>query len=275
MKAAHDSLYNVAMLSDNLANSVALAEPLNTVARPRSLADGAHRQLLSQLDSAVWRAGDKLPPEKALAESLGVSRPVVREALARLKADGRIESKQGSGAFVAERNKIAAFRFAQTHSNATPSADNMAELEMLELRQMVESGVAELAAVRRTTDDIRAIADALARMDAALAHQSDGSAADDAFHHAIAAATHNSQLSKFVEFLGAQFSASRKTTWDQAGYGVGITEIGQVDHRAMLAAIASAQPTKARRLAHAHVQRAIDRVKLRDDAQNLQPSLQP
>jgi len=130
----------------------------------------------------------------------------------------------------------------------------------LELRQIVESGAAELAASRRTDDDLAAIRDAVNAMDGALAARSDGSTVDDDFHNAIAAATHNAQLTKFLEFLGAQFSASRKATWDNAGYGVGITEVGQSDHRAMLKAIEAGEGTKAKRLAHNHVQRAIDRV---------------
>ena len=263
------------MLSDNfvfaagLAHAaIALDASLNTLTRPPSLADEAHRQLLLQLEMNLWRAGDKLPPEMALAASLGVSRPVIREALARLKADGRIESRQGSGAYVADRNKIAAFRFPDSRAaNATgnPTAfdanqTDTAEREMLELRQIVESGAAELAAARRNETDVANIRAAVAAMDAALESRSDGSDADDAFHNAIAVATHNGQISKFVEFLGAQFSASRKVTWDHAGYGVGITEVGHADHRAILVAIADGNAPSAKRLAHSHVQRAIDRV---------------
>ena len=263
------------MLSDNYVLSPGLSHsahaldgPLNTLARPLSLADEAHRQLLLQLEMNVWRAGDKLPPEKALAASLGVSRPVIREALARLKADGRVESRQGSGAYVADRHKIAAFRFpgsrtANAIGNFTVfDADqtDTAEREMLELRQIVESGAAELAAMRRGEKDIATIRAAVAAMDVALESRSDGSDADDAFHNAIAVATHNAQISKFIEFLGAQFSASRKATWDVAGYGVGITEVGHADHRAMLVAIADGDALLAKRLSHSHVQRAINRV---------------
>ena len=268
------------MLSDNQIYSAGLAHAaaalaaqtsagaLNTVARPLSLADEAHRQLLLQLEMNLWRVGDKLPPEKALAESLGVSRPIVREALARLKADGRIDTRQGAGAFVSDRSKIAAFRFAKARTgggDATTLAqdadtNDTAEREMLELRQIVESGAAELAAVRRNEADILAIRAAVDAMDGALAARGDGSDVDDAFHNAIAAATHNAQLTKFVEFVGAQFSASRKATWDHAGYGVGITEVGQGDHRAILKAIEAGDASRAKRLSHAHVQRAIDRV---------------
>ncbi len=243
--------------------------PLNAVARPQSLADETYRQLLMQLEMGLWQVGSKLPPEMALAESLGVSRPVVREALARLKADGRIETRQGSGAVVADRNKIAAFRFAKSGGVGTtePEADaaDIAEREMLELRQIVESGAAELAAKRRTDADVAAIHAAVDAMDGALEKKSDGSDVDDAFHNAIAAATHNAQLTKFVEFVGAQFSASRKATWDKTGYGVGITEVGQDDHRAILKAIDGGDAAKAKRLSHAHVQRAIDRVNRRID----------
>ena len=263
------------MLSDNFslapelphaANSPETA--LNTLARPLSLADEAHRQMLLQLEMNLWRAGDKLPPEKTLAASLGVSRPVIREALARLKADGRVESRQGSGAYVADRNKIAAFRIADSRAaNATGTSSafdsdqaDAAERDMLELRQIVESGAAELAASRRSEADIANIRAAVAAMDAALASRSDGSDADDAFHNAIAAATHNAQLSKFVEFLGAQFSASRKVMWDHTGYGVGITEVGHADHRAILVAIADGDALAAKRLSHSHVRRSIDRV---------------
>ena len=264
------SPYNSVMLSDNPTYSTALghaADALNAVVRPQSLADEAHRQLLLQLEMGLWKVGTKLPPEKALAESLAVSRPVLREALARLKADGRIETRQGSGAFVADRNKLSAFRFAGAAASApsgtvaaTSAAADIAEREMLELRQIVESGAAELAASRRTDDDLAAIRDAVNAMDGALAARRDGSTVDDDFHNAIAAATHNAQLTKFLEFLGAQFSASRKATWDNAGYGVGITEVGQSDHRAMLKAIEAGEGAKAKRLAHNHVQRAIDRV---------------
>lgn len=263
------------MLSDNFVCAAEVrcaANPpntaLNTLARPLSLADEAHRQMLLQLELKQWRAGDKLPPEKALAATLGVSRPVIREALARLKADGRVESRQGSGAYVADRKKIAAFRIADSRvangaghpSDYDSDQADAAERDMLELRQIVESGAAELAATRRSEADIANIRAAVAAMDAALASRIDGSDADDAFHNAIAAATHNAQLSKFVEFLGAQFSASRKGMWDHAQYGVGITEVGHADHHAILMAIVDGDALAAKRLAHSHVRRSIERV---------------
>ena len=230
---------------------------MNAIDRPSSLADEAYARLSLQLDMNLWKAGDKLPAEKALAESLAVSRPVLREALARLKADGRIDTRQGAGAFVADRNKLSAFRMQATRNDQTL---RHTERDILELRQIVESGAAALAAERRSDADLQAIRCALEAMHASLASRHDGSMHDDAFHNAIACATHNSQIAKFIEFLGAQFSESRKATWDDIGYGVGIAAVGQSDHAAIYKAIAAQDSAKAKRISHSHVQRAIDRV---------------
>lgn len=266
------------MLSDNLtldrgiakaAQALAESGAIPALTRPSSLADEAYHSLLLQLDMNLWKTGDKLPTEKALGESLGVSRAVIREALARLRADGRIETRQGAGAFVADRSKIAAFRTDSAGSQTDPLTQ---ELEILELRQIVESGAAELAAQRRDDADLAAIKTALEAMLVAVSHRTDGSPHDDAFHNAIAKASHNSQVAKFVEFLGAQFSDSRKATWDDIGYGVGIAAVGQSDHTAIYKAIESQDGAKAKRLSHAHVQRAIDRVALKLQERSAQNS---
>jgi GntR family transcriptional regulator, transcriptional repressor for pyruvate dehydrogenase complex len=254
--ADHGLIARAANVS-NAASAANAAHAMNTIDRPSSLADEAYQRLSLQLDLNVWQVGAKLPTENALAESLGVSRPVIREALARLRADGRIETRQGAGAFVADRNKIAAFRMVTAGKDQSAA---QAEREILELRQIVEAGAAALAAVRRNDHDLLAIRTALEGMHAALEHRVDGSLHDDAFHVAIANASHNSQIGKFVEFLGAQFSDSRKATWDDIGYGVGIATVGQSDHAAIYRAIVAGDGAKAKRMSYAHVQRAIDRI---------------
>jgi GntR family transcriptional regulator, transcriptional repressor for pyruvate dehydrogenase complex len=128
----------------------------------------------------------------------------------------------------------------------------------------VEAGAAELAALRRTDEDLAAIRNALKGMHAALETRSDGSEYDDSFHSAIAHASHNSQIAKFVEFLGAQFSDSRKATWDDIGYGIGIASVGQSDHTAIYKAIEAGDSAKAKRVSYSHVQRAIDRINQRE-----------
>ncbi len=263
VKHAAKALTDVGLSSRAALNTEPATSTMQSIGRPNSLSNEAYQRLVLQLDMKLWLVGEKLPTEKALGESLGVSRPVIREALARLRADGRIETRQGAGAFVADRSKITAFRTENANSDADPLQQ---ELEILELRQIVESGAAALAAERRNNEDLKAIRAALEAMHQSLTSRSDGSAHDDAFHNAIARASHNTQIAKFVEFLGAQFSDSRKATWDDIGYGVGIAAVGQSDHASILKAIEAQEGAKARRLSHSHVQRAIDRVLLRISA---------
>lgn len=85
--------------------------------------------------------------------------------------------------------------------------------DIFELRVMVESSVAALAAQRRKTTDLRAMAEHLAAMDLAIRSDTDGTEADDNFHIAMARATRNSYIGRLVEFLGRHFSDSRKLAW--------------------------------------------------------------
>lgn len=199
--------------------------------------------------------GDQLPTEKVLAETFGVSRAVVREAVARLKADGLIETRQGSGAFVALAPKSLNFRFWQGDGPA------LVELrDIFELRAMIEASVAELAARRRIPEDVAIMARHLQAMDDALADGSDGSEADDDFHLAIASATHNSYAYRLVEFLGRHFSDSRRLAWAGPGRDGALPQEAQAEHRAMFEAIAAGSPTRARRYAQAHLRGAAARV---------------
>ncbi len=218
------------------------------------------------LDGKIARGellpGDQLPAETALAETFGVSRAVVREAVARLKADGRVESRQGSGAFVARVPKSLNFRFWQGDGPA------LVELrDIFELRAMIETSVAELAARRRIPEDVTAMQRHLQRMDKALQAGSDGAEADDDFHLAIAAATHNSYVHRLVEFMGRRFSDSRQLAWTLPGSKGALPKEAQAEHRAMFEAIAVGHPMRARQCAHRHLRAAAARlgIELADD----------
>jgi GntR family transcriptional repressor for pyruvate dehydrogenase complex len=120
-----------------------------------------------------------------LSEEFDVSRTVVREAIARLKAEGLVESRQGAGAFVARRLGAGIFRMGPGLAEADGA------LDIFELRLIVEVAAAERAALRRTPEQLEAMGSALARMDMALDRGEDGATADDDFHCAIAAASGN------------------------------------------------------------------------------------
>ncbi|MBI2306691.1 MAG: FadR family transcriptional regulator [Rhodocyclales bacterium] len=227
-------------------------ETLSRIHRPPRLSEEVSAELEARIQRGDYAPGAQLPTEKVLAETFGVSRAVVREAIARLKADGLIETRQGSGAFVAANPKSLNFRLA-------PSGED-GLLHIFELRTMIEATVAELAARRRNDDDIAAMRDALQRMDAALAGEIDGSEADDDFHLAIAAATHNQYVLRLAEFLGRQFSESRRIAWVDNPRGMESPREAQREHYALLDAIAAGNPAAARQAAHVHLRGAAERV---------------
>jgi GntR family transcriptional repressor for pyruvate dehydrogenase complex len=232
-----------------------LTNELKRIVRRPRLSEEVSFALEGRIARGEIKPGAQLPVEKALAETFGVSRAVIREAVARLKADGRVETRQGAGAFVTLVPKSLNFRFWQGDGPA------LLELrEIFELRAMVESSIAELAARRRLPADITAIECFLHAMDDALASGSDGSEADDDFHLAIAAATHNSYTHRLLEFLGRHFSESRRLAWTMPGRNGALPQEAQAEHRLIFAAVAAGDPARARHHSHEHVRCAARRV---------------
>lgn len=221
---------------------------------PLRLGDEIAVQLEAWIREQDLAPGAQLPTEKELCERFGVSRAVIREAIARLRADGRVRTRQGSGAFVAEVPGV--FRL--------PAQESLPQdvQEAFELRYIVETGMAALAAQRRSEADLARIAQALQRMREALERDVDGVADDDAFHVAVAEATHNRALIRFQEFMGRQFSQSRAPTWSGDGHRSGRARDAQCGHERIFEAIAAGDPAAARQAAAAHLWGAARRLGL-------------
>jgi len=225
-----------------------IGSELSRIARPLRLSEEVGGDLQRRIARGELKPGDRLPTEKALGEAFGVSRAVVREAIARLKADGLIETRQGSGAFVVDAPKAINLRFWKGVGS------EMDELrDIFELRAMVEGAVAELAAQRRNKRDLNAMSRHLREMDEAMAGGHDGTEADDNFHIAMARATHNSYVSRLVEFLGRHFSDSRKLSWHGTRRELAHPQEAQREHRALFEAIARGDAEAARRCALDHL----------------------
>jgi len=152
--------------------------------RRQLLSDQLYGQILDQIVSGRLNEGDRLPPEKEICEMFGVSRPVVRDALLQLRADGLVQSRQGSGTYVQRRPVDRLKKFAKT-------ADLAGFLRCLEVRMPLEAAAARLAAERRTTSQLAKIEEAHERMkeDVTTGHITTEN--DVAFHTAIAVATGN------------------------------------------------------------------------------------
>ena len=148
------------------------------------LADQVYGQIFEQIVSGGLNVGDKLPSENEISERFGVSRPVVREALLRLRADGLITAHQGLGTFVSHQPapRLKTFNDVQNVS---------AYLRAQEVRVALEGDAARLAALRRTDEQLKKITDAHAAFADSLTHGQVSPEADLAFHASIAEASGN------------------------------------------------------------------------------------
>ncbi len=240
---------------------------MGAIERPQHtdrLSDAIARRLELWISEQKLEPGTQLPTEKVLCERFGVSRAVIREAIARLKADGCVRTRQGSGAFVAALPGHASFRLTAA-GDPGPQADEPPQrevFEVFELRYLIESGAAELAAQRRTEADLMRMRAALALMDQALASGADAVMADDEFHVAVAAATRNPQLERLQAFMGRQLSESRAPTWSAPGHRSGRARQAQLEHQQIYAAIAAGDAEAARDAAATHLIGAASRLGL-------------
>lgn len=162
--------------------------------RPSPLVEQATEHLREQITGGEWAVGTKLPGETALAKSLGVGRSTVREALRALAGAGLVQPRQGSGVFV-----IAT----KPKEDWSTQLRQAAITDVYEVRMLLEVEAAQLAAQRRTDDDITALNAALARRrEAATAGNTEFVDADIALHEAVVAAAHNPVLTGlFTEFV--------------------------------------------------------------------------
>ena len=174
---------------------------------------------------------------------------MVRAAVAALRAEGLVTTRQGAGAFVAEDAARRPFRLVL---GGLPSVAQA--LDIMELRQSVEVEAAGLAATRATAarDEIAA---ALAAIDLAIGRGESAVDEDFAFHRALAAASGNPQFARFLEYLG-YFIIPRQSIRVAAHHGAGrraYLEMIQREHHAICAAIRAADEAGARDAMRRHL----------------------
>lgn len=158
------------------------------------LGDRLYGQILEQIASGVLRPGDKLPSENQLCQLFNVSRPIVRQALIRLQADGLVITRKGQGTRVQNSPPEGLTRFSQ------PS-DVAHMLRCLELRLAVEGDAAAWAATRRSSAELKRIGRALEVLEAQVQEGAITAAADFAFHQAVAAASGNILFEQVLQSL--------------------------------------------------------------------------
>ncbi|WP_261802252.1 FadR/GntR family transcriptional regulator [Variovorax sp. PAMC28562] len=219
------------------------------------LSDRLALRLISQIESGAWQPGDRLPTEQQLAESHGVSRTVVREAVHQLKSKALVISRQGSGVYVAQTpvNRPLVFDPAVLESV-------QAVVHVVEVRRVLEGEIAALAAERATRAQIAALRRALKAIDTAVAAGHDGVAEDLAFHRVIGESTGNPQFRLLLGFLEQYLREGMRITRGNEARRIDFMQAVQHEHRALVEAIANRDATAARHYATQHIIRGEERL---------------
>jgi DNA-binding FadR family transcriptional regulator len=211
-----------------------------------------YEQVADQIGELIrlgeYLAGQRLPAERDLARRLGVSRPVVREAMIALELAGLVEVRTGSGAFVLDHRAEPTPRVNTGHS---PS-------DLLTARMLIEGEIAALAAASATHDDIAAMAGFIDQMVADHDAGRPWSAADLGFHLAIASATGNAALAGVVEQLWQEQHAPVFSLLSDRVHLQGNWLATLSGHKAILAAIRSGKPKAAGERMREHLRQVLD-----------------
>lgn len=226
--------------------------------KPLRFPDEITTVLLRRIESGEYTPGSKLPSTREFAQAFNVSPPMVREALSRLKHDGYVEARQGSGVFVSTRQSTPSLRL-----GAGMTADQALLADTYEVRLHVEQSCAELAALRRTNENLIEMRLALDEMAEAVKNHTNGTPADVRFHLAIARATHNEAMLKLLRFLHGSLEESVQLARVNSEKTPGQPQKTQLEHQSIYAAIEAADPLAARLAVKAHLDGAANRLGLR------------
>src|SRR3954470_15413212 len=224
--------------------SLSVTQPLSA---RRSLTGELVVRLTDDITSGKIPPGARLPTEQEMIAATGVSRTVVREAVAALRAEGLVMTRQGVGAFVAAHAR----RPFRIDVHALSSLHEV--IEVLELRTAIETEAAGLAADRASPAQIKTIVECLDAVDAAIKRSDDAIDQDFALHCAIADATGNPQFRRFLEHLG-RLVIPRQTI--RGGPGMpkrAYSETFQREHRDIVQAIRGGSVLQARAAMRRHL----------------------
>ena len=237
----------------------------------KSLSTLVFEGLMSRIRSGDLGPGAQLPTEADLCDSFEVSRTVVREAVARLRAEGLVIPRQGKGVFVSEASP-GTFSISEQDADALPQT-----IALLELRIGVEVEAAGLCALRRTAAEARDIRAEMERVDATHPDpQETRIHYDHDFHQLIARGTHNAQIADFQGYLASQIGPRLQLSYIllpslKDDYFDRI----HAEHEAIVVMIERQDGEGARNAMRTHLTNSLERLRALARAAGLDPDGQP
>ncbi|ERE04584.1 GntR family transcriptional regulator [Pseudogulbenkiania ferrooxidans EGD-HP2] len=215
------------------------------------LSDMIVQQLEKRILDGVLKPGDRLPPERQLAEEFGVSRPSLREAIQQLASRGLLSSRQGGGTWVTDRLETA---FSDPWEKLLNQHEEL-HGDLLEFRRVLEGTVARCAASRATPADVERLRRCVERLQQAyrsgdLAEQAQ---ADVEFHQAVAEASHNVL---FAHLSGSLLAMLQRHVKDNIANLFAVGEVAEAlreQHLSIWQAIRDRQPDAAQLAAERHI----------------------
>ena len=206
-------------------------------------------QIEKRILNGELRSGDRLPTERDLAEQFHVSRTAVREAMKILAQKGLVDMRPGRGTIVIdgahEAMQDSIGLVMKLRLGEVGGSDNL-----VEVRTILETEIAALAAARATEKEIASMREAIQTMDENLNNADAYIAADNRFHEALAQATQNALIMILINSIVNLLSEQRKQVFQVEGG----PQRGQIHHKRILDNVIRREPEAARAAMRSHLQ---------------------
>ena len=240
------------------ASPVTGADPVN-----QRLYQHVARELAAAIASGLYGIGDRLPAERELAIEFDVSRPTVREAIIALEAQGMVEVRVGSGAYVRETTRA-----------AQPIGFGITAFEVIEARLLLEGEAAALAATHITDEELDRLAQLVTEIAKGHAAEDMGEGADREFHLGIARATRNAAVVQMVDNLWTLRSSSPDCAILHAKARAARVKPIVEEHRTIVEALQTRDPAQGRAAMRAHLRSVLDQLLFATEEQAVEAARQ-
>lgn len=218
-----------------------------------SLSEKIVDRLLQLIREKQLKPGDRLPPERELAVSMGVSRPSLREALRALSIMKIIENRQGSGTYITSLEP----EMLVEHLDFIIALNDKAFLDLFQARKILEVGLVALAAQFISAAELVNLEGCLERSKASIKEPETFLQTDLELHQRIADAARNQILSLFMKSINDLNIASRRRTGEQ----LAVRELTLKDHHLIVTALKAHNPQLAAQAMRDHLDHVEQRLK--------------